>query len=214
MVALQQAAEGVAFTSPRVLPLLVLTPSFLVGFLAWQWFTTRKYQKVDSIVSWDIVRNRAFMAMLGLVRTQTLCRQKLTNTRSNAWLSGMAMVVTVVQIPQRYMLVNHLSPINAGMRLLPFVAVIAFTSVFIAIFVSKAKIPAVYALILGAFIQVSGIAGLSQTSVSPPIEASQYGFQVLADAGVGTYKIILILLTPYVVDKRDLGELATSMFCH
>ncbi|KAI0120745.1 MFS general substrate transporter [Hypoxylon sp. NC0597] len=125
--------------------------------------------------------------------------------RRNAWLSGLVLTVTLVQIPQRFMLVNSLSAIDAGVRLLPFTAVIALTSVLAAIIASKAKIPAVYVLIFGACIEVAGVAGLSRTSTQPTIELSQYGFQVLAGAGVGIYNIILILLTPYVVERKDLA---------
>ncbi|RYO85439.1 hypothetical protein DL764_009175 [Monosporascus ibericus] len=127
-----------------------------------------------------------FMAMLG-----------------NAWLSGLVLVVAIVQIPQRFMLVNSLSAIDAGVRLLPFAAVVASTSVLTAIIASKAKIPAINVLIFGACIEVAGVAGLSRASTQPTIESSQYGFQILAGAGVGIYNIILILLTPYVLSQME-----------
>ncbi|KAI1733353.1 MFS general substrate transporter [Xylaria scruposa] len=188
MTSLHQAAEERTFVSPKVLPLLILSPFFLAAFLAWEWVVTAGSYEMEPIFPWSLVVNRVFMAML-----------------ANSWLSGMVLVVTVVQIPQRFMIVNGLTAINAGVRLLPFVAVVAFTSVFVAIIVSRAKIPPVYTLIFGALLQVAGAAGLSRASTQSGIEASQYGFQVLAGAGVGIYNIILILLTPYVIDKKHLA---------
>lgn len=118
----------------------------------------------------------------------------------------MVLVVTIVQIPQRFMLVNSLPAIDAGVRLLPFAAVVASTSVIVATIMGKFKIPAVLSLIFGAFLEIAGVVGLSKASTSPEIQASQYGFQILAGAGVGIYNIVLILLTPYVVTKADIGK--------
>ncbi|RYP47037.1 hypothetical protein DL768_006832 [Monosporascus sp. mg162] len=186
MTALQQAAEGVSFASPKVLTLLILSPVFLLGFLIWQRFLTADSRKTDPLFGWNLITNRVFVAMLG-----------------NAWLSGLVLVVTIVQIPQRFMLVNSLSAIDAGLRLLPFAAVVASTSVLTAIIASKAKIPAINVLIFGACIEVAGVAGLSRTSTQSTIESPQYGFQILAGAGVGIYNIILILLTPYVLSQME-----------
>lgn len=124
----------------------------------------------------------------------------------------MVLVVTIVQIPQRFMLVNGLSAIEAGVRLLPFAAVVAFTSVIVAVVISKAGIPAVNALIVGSLVQIAGVVGLSKSSTQPGIQASQYGFQILAGVGVGIYNIVLILLTPHVVDMRQLGILFLSPY--
>lgn len=123
------------------------------------------------------------------------------------------MTVTIVQIPQRFMLVNHLSAIDAGVRLLPFVAVMAITSVILSVMMTTTKVPAVFTLIFGVMCEVAGVAGLSQTPTHDGIQASQYGFQILAGAGVGIFNVILLLLTPHIVDQNDLGELYSSLGC-
>ncbi|KAH8885981.1 MFS general substrate transporter [Thozetella sp. PMI_491] len=188
LTALQQASDGVPFTSPQVLTLLVLSPLFLVVFLVWQWFLSTRSWNIDPLLSWGIITNRVFMAALG-----------------NAWLSGMVLTVTIVQIPQRFMLVNNLSPIDAGVRLLPFTATMAFTSVFLAILMTRIKIAVVPLLIFGACLQIAGAAGLSQASTGIDLKGSQYGLQIIAGVGVGLLNIILLLITPHVVDKKDLA---------
>jgi hypothetical protein len=112
---------------------------------------------------------------------------------------------TIVQIPQRFMLVHGLSAIDAGVRLLPFTIVMASTSIVLSIIISKADVPAMLTLIFGAALQIAGVAGLSQSSTGSGIEASVFGFEILAGAGVGLFNVITILLTPRIVDKRDLG---------
>ncbi|KAK8023701.1 MFS general substrate transporter [Apiospora rasikravindrae] len=189
MTALQQAAQGVSYSSPEVLTLLILTPCFLACFLLWQWLLSRRSYNLDPILSWSLLTNRLFIS-----------------TIANAWLSGMAMTVTVVQIPQRFVLVHGFSAIRAGVSLLPFAAVMSFTSVVLSVIMTKSKVPALYTLLFGACIEVAGLAGLSQVSTQGgDPRASEYGFQVLAAVGLGIYNVILLLMTPHVVEKKDLG---------
>lgn len=116
------------------------------------------------------------------------------------------MTVTIVQIPQRFMLVNRLSATDAGIRLLPFAAVMAFTSVVLSISMAKSRVPAVYTLLFGALVEVAGIAGLSQASSEVEIESSQYGYQILAGIGIGIFNVILLMMTPHIVEKKNLGQ--------
>lgn len=118
----------------------------------------------------------------------------------------MAMTVTIVQIPQRLVLVHGFSAIRAGVSLLPFAAVMAFTSVVLSVIMAKSKVPAIYTLLLGACIEVAGVAGLSQGSTEGSASASQYGFQVLAGVGVGVFNVILLMMTPHIVETKDLGK--------
>jgi hypothetical protein len=186
LAGIQQAAEGASFGSPRVVVLLALAPLLLISFITWEWLVTRKVSwNLDPIIPWNLITNRVFIA--------TIC---------NAWLSGMVLTVTIVQIPQRFMLVNERSPIDAGVGLLPFATVMAFTSVVVSVIMSKTPVPVIPTLIFGALLQVGGTAGLSQTSVQPDIEASQYMFQVLSGMGVGLVNIILLLMSPLVADKK------------
>ncbi|KAI6093015.1 hypothetical protein F4821DRAFT_253759 [Hypoxylon rubiginosum] len=157
--------------------------------MAWHWLIARKSWNLDPILSWALIRNReVFMA--------ALC---------NAWLSGMVMTVTIVQIPQRFMIVDRLSPIDSGVRLLPFAAVMVSTSVLVTVAIAKFKVFAVTSLILGALLEIAVVAGFSRASTHVGIEPSQYVFQILAGVCVGICNIILLLLTPHLVEKEDLA---------
>ncbi|TGJ79408.1 hypothetical protein E0Z10_g9361 [Xylaria hypoxylon] len=188
MTALQLAAEGYSFQSPRVLILLILSPVSLVAFATWQWIIARNAYDLDPVLPWSLLTNRVFMA--------AVC---------NAWLSGSVLVVTIVQIPQRFIIVNGLSAIDAGVRLLPFAVVMASTSVILTIIMAKWKLHAVYCLLIGALFETAGVAGLSRTSIHHEINASQYGFQILAGIGVGFFNILLLLMTPHIVEKEHLA---------
>jgi hypothetical protein len=75
------------------------------------------------------------------------------------------------------------------------------------IIASKAKIPVVNVLVFAGFLMIAGTVGLSQTPVSTAIWGPQYGFQILAGAGVGTFNVIVILIPPYIVERQYLGKL-------
>lgn len=114
----------------------------------------------------------------------------------------MVLTVTIVQTPQRFMLVNGRYPIDAGVGLLPFATVMAFTSVVVSVIGSKTPVPVSPTLIFGALLQVGGAAGLSQSFVRPDIEASQHRFQVLSGVGVGLVNIIVLLMSPLIANKQ------------
>jgi hypothetical protein len=137
----------------------------------------------------------------------------VNRTTRNAFFSGMVLTVCIVQIPQRFTIVNNLSTIEAGIRLLPFAAVMTSTSMIMAIVLSKSKVPVLYWLLFGGLLQVAGTAGFSQSSIEADIHASQYGFQVLAGFGVGIFNVGLLLLTPHIVDTKFLGtwKIAASL---
>lgn len=131
----------------------------------------------------------------------------------NAFLAGVVMIVAIVQIPQRLMVVNGLSAVDAGVRLLPFAALVPGASTIGAVIMTRFKVPPVYVLAIGAAIELAGVVGFSQTSASggsgpaepAPVSGALYGFMVLAGAGVGLFNIALILMVPVLLDPRDLA---------
>ena len=128
----------------------------------------------------------------------------------NTYLTGTIFTVCIVQIPQRFMTVNGISPFQAAVRLLPFGCFVPAISTIAAIAMKK-RVPPIYILFIGGILEIIGTVGLSKTSVSSEISASQYGFQILTGSGVGCFNAALILLVPFVVESKDLGKvLATS----
>lgn len=102
--------------------------------------------------------------------------------------------------------VNDVTPLSAAVRLLSFGAVIPFGSAVAGVFMGKLKVPPCWILLGGAVLEIVGVVLLSQISTSPEIDGAQYGFQVLAGIGTGMVNAAILLVVPYIVEKKDLGE--------
>jgi hypothetical protein len=69
----------------------------------------------------------------------------------------------------------------------------------------KAKIPVLYIILFCSVCQAVGFGLLSSVSVSTVISKAQFGYQALAALGCGANMTLLIVLSPYLVSKRDAG---------
>ena len=61
---LQQAADGAAFGSTLVPPLLVFSGLMWIGFLLWSWFITQKRELPEPLFPWRFVTSRVAMGMI------------------------------------------------------------------------------------------------------------------------------------------------------
>jgi hypothetical protein len=114
--------------------------------------------------------------------------------------------ICIVQIPQRFVTVNDVSELSASLRLLSFGAMIPVGSAVAGALMGKPRIPPIWTILIGAIMEIVGVVLLSRISTSPEIDTAQYGFQVLAGFGNGMINASLIILIPYIMEKRDLGE--------
>ncbi|KAL9115407.1 MAG: hypothetical protein Q9227_000728 [Pyrenula ochraceoflavens] len=114
-------------------------------------------------------------------------------------------MAAVVQISQRFVIVNGDSALVAGARLLPWAILTPGGSTLGAILMGKPKVPPIYLLVLGSLLEIAGVVGLSKTSTSLQISSSQYGFQIMGGAGIGICSVALAMLVPYVTEKKDLA---------
>ena len=121
-------------------------------------------------------------------------------------LLGVPFTVLVVNIPQKFQTVKGLSPLQAGIRLLPYALVAPIGSFMANGIMSKAKkFPPVFLVIIGAVLQLLGLALYSGLDTGTEIQKSQYGFQAIAGFGLGISFGTLVLMTPFSVDPQDLG---------
>jgi MFS family permease len=185
---LQQAGLGYSWTSAFVLPLLLIFPVFLVAFFAWEWFITRR-NVPEPVFPWRFFQSRICMGMV-----------------LNTFFSGAVLMICLVQIPQRFIIVNGLSPLKAAVRLLAFGAFVPGGSTIAAALMSKPKVPPAVIILLGAVSQLIGAVFLSRIPTHSELYEAQYGFQFLLGIGVGFVAAGLILLVPYAMERRDLGE--------
>jgi Na+/melibiose symporter-like transporter len=118
-------------------------------------------------------------------------------------MTGGPFTVCVIQIPQRYQTVNGLSPLGAGVRLLPFAIASPIGSAFAPTLCKKAKVPPIYLCLIGSALQIVGFALLSTLPNSSSIFPGQYGYQVIAGFGVGINLACLVVMAPFTVEERD-----------
>ena len=115
----------------------------------------------------------------------------------------------MINIPQRLQALNDLTPLEAGLRLLPYTVVSPVCSIISNFLASRARIPLIILLLAGALSHLVGIVLLS-TQESVNFQRSTLAYEALAGAGVGITFSLVILGTPFVVTPRDIGKLSHS----
>lgn len=113
--------------------------------------------------------------------------------------------IIVIDIPQRFQDIYGTSPLEAGVRLIPFNFLIATGTVFINVLAGKTHIPPIYLLFAGSVIQLIGLTLFSTLPSSLTIPSVIYGYEVISGFGIGTVMGMLLLIPPQVVEPRDLG---------
>lgn len=119
------------------------------------------------------------------------------------FLTGAPFTVAVIQIPLKFQAVHGVSPLGAGVRLLPFAVMSPIGSGFAAGIAGKAKIPPIYIMLAGSVVQIVGFALLSISPTSQHINNAQYAYEAIAGSAVGVNLVCLILMTPFTVEIKD-----------
>jgi hypothetical protein len=112
----------------------------------------------------------------------------------------------MIQIPLRFQIINGLSPLQAGIRLLPFAVLLPVGSVFAAGIAGKAKVPPLYLFIAASILQIIGFALLSTSPTDGHLNPAQYGYQVICGFAIGSVLATLTVMTPFSVETRDKGN--------
>jgi hypothetical protein len=120
---------------------------------------------------------------------------------------GFPFVSVVVNIPQRAQAVNELSPVRAGLALLPLLLTSPLATAVQGVLTSITKVPPLYLIVIGATLQLIGV-GL--TSSLPTdinrIVPQQYGYEAIMGLGFGLGLSTVLTLAPLVVSEADLRE--------
>jgi hypothetical protein len=116
----------------------------------------------------------------------------------------MIFFATIFIIPQRFEIVNGLSPFQAAVRFIPFTVFSPVGSVFSPTIGKAFKIPLMYLLALGCVVQIIAYALLGTVPTDgQSIPARQYGYEILGGFGCGISIPLLTLMTPFATEKRD-----------
>ncbi|KAL5358230.1 major facilitator superfamily domain-containing protein [Aspergillus floccosus] len=127
------------------------------------------------------------------------------------FVSGCPWNVVVVYLTQRLQILTKVSPLMAGVRLIPYSAVSTIFTSVANLASLKGHIPFVYFALAGSILHIVGMALLSCLPENNEFPAAGYGYEVIAGAGIGTTIGILILAVPYVVETRDLAIATGAM---
>jgi len=121
-------------------------------------------------------------------------------------LTGCVMTTISFQLPQRYQIVNGLSSVDAGVRILPFGAGFPVGMIGGSTLGSKLRVPAIYLVMFGSVLQIMGCALLGTQSSADGIDHALYGYQVISGIGCGMTYQMLYLLIPFTAVQSDKGE--------
>jgi hypothetical protein len=121
-------------------------------------------------------------------------------------MTGAVSVTCIVMLPIRYQTAVGSSPLQAGLRLIPLAVAGPIATIIVAITVKNKRVPPLYAALVGAILQILGLVFISTAPSSDPGWTGIYGLEVLIGLGMGSCIGMVTMLTPFVVEKRDLGK--------
>ncbi|GAB1315320.1 hypothetical protein MFIFM68171_05530 [Madurella fahalii] len=182
----QEAGSRFPWASPYVIILLVASTVLWVALLLWERRVTNAIKPREPVLPWRFFTNRVMIGILVVIL-----------------LVGGPMSVTTFQLPQRFQLVNGLSSLDSGLRLLPFGAMFPVGSMAGSTLSSKLRVPAIYLALVGSVFQVVSYALLSALSASLQVETKVYGYLILAGFGCGLTYTMVYIVVPFTVEKRD-----------
>ena len=192
-----EADSQFPWKSAYVITLLIISVVLSITLLLWERYILKAGKPQEPILPWEFFTNRVMVGILLVMM-----------------LVGGPMSVTVFQLPQRFQLVNGLSSLDAGIRLLPFGAIFPVGCVVGTMLGSKLKVPAIYSIMVGAIFQIVGYALLSRLSTSVEIERAVYGSLVLVGFGCGITFTMAYITVPFTAELRDkaVGMAAANQF--
>ncbi|KAI0405746.1 putative multidrug resistance protein fnx1 [Xylaria palmicola] len=184
----EEADSRFPWNSAYVITLLVLSGFFWIALSLWERHITLKDGTQEPVLPWRFVTNRVMTGVLLVF-----------------FFLGGPFIVSVYQLPQRFQLVNRLSGLDAGVRLMPFTLASPVGTGIAAGIAGKFKVPPIWVIIAGSSLQVVGFSLLGTLPVTLDFLPRIYGYEVIAGFGCGMNLALLFVIIPGVVESRDQG---------
>lgn len=127
----------------------------------------------------------------------------LTYPDSGAFLMGAPMTIASISLPQRYQLVNELSPLDAGVKFLAYGVPFPYGVVVSSVLAGRFRVPFIYIIGLGTALQIIGFALLSTTPNTVDTWGGQFGYSFIAGLGVGITGGLYTFLNPLSINKKE-----------
>ncbi|KAI1260126.1 drug resistance transporter [Xylariaceae sp. FL1019] len=184
----ENAASLLSWTSASFIALVVVSAFVWVVFFASQWWFTSRQTVVQPIFPWRFAQSRMMTGLL-----------------LNSFFTGAVSITCIIQFPIRYQTTIGVNPFEAGVRLLAFSFFGPFGAILIAVLCGKRRLPPLYVGLFGVLIQIIGLVFVSMAPRDTPDWKPLYGLQVIVGLGMGCNIGLVALLTPFVVERRDLA---------
>jgi uncharacterized membrane protein len=113
------------------------------------------------------------------------------------------MTVCVINIPQRFQIVNGSSPIGAGVKLLSFALTCLVGIISCSVLAGRLKMPFAYIALIGLVLQITGLFLFSEISSTTDLWLGQFGYLVLTGLGTGLGVSAFYMATSLVVEIED-----------
>lgn len=119
-------------------------------------------------------------------------------------------MTVLINLPQRFQAVDGESAFQAGIHLLPLLLASPVATAISGQVAGRFKVPPFYTLLFGASMQLLGI-GLA-SSIRFTSGNAMYGYEVLMGFGFGMGLVSLLIFTPMVVSRADMGKTVSPNF--
>lgn len=124
-------------------------------------------------------------------------------------MTGAVSITSYYTLPLRWQVTAGMDPFQAGLRLIPLSGLAPVGIIMTAMASKSLKVSPLYAALLGAVLQVIGLAFLSQVPTDDPnsFDHAVYGIEAVVGLGLGAGIGLGSLLPPFLVERRDLGKI-------
>ncbi|KAF2670482.1 MFS general substrate transporter [Microthyrium microscopicum] len=187
ILALEQGSLRSGWKSHVMIIFGVLSAMLMIAFAGWEYLLTFGHK---------------FKAILPIFPATLLTRRVVSAAIITAFLTGFPFVATIIFLPQRYQLAQSLSPVAAGIRMLPLLVSSAFGSAIGGYLCNHTSI-ASYVLLAGTGTQVLGLGLMSSLKSLGSETTRQYGFQSILGIGFGLSLSSVLVVARFAVSAED-----------
>ncbi|KAI2822291.1 hypothetical protein CBS63078_2789 [Aspergillus niger] len=187
VAALEEANVRYAWSSGIIIGCLASSGVLLVAFLGWEWIlSSRKHVRMEPMLPWRLFRSRV---VLGII--------------IGFFLTGPAITILYIELPQKFQTVNNFTPIEAGLRVLAFGVGSPAGALCCTVLAGRLGTPFVYLTLAGSVLQIVGAFLLSSVPATVNAWPGEYGYMAVTGLGTGISIAALYMAVPMVVGHRD-----------
>lgn len=187
--ALQQAGSVYAWSSPVTISILATSVVLVALFVAYEALLPRLFDRPPlPALPLRLFRQRVLVAAL-----------------TSGFLSGMPFTTALILLPSRYQIVQALSPLGAGLRMLPLLLSLAFGSGLGGV-AGRFRNGPFYAVLGGSALVAVAMGLMTTLGAGEGVEGKEYAFLVMLGLGFGAGLSALVVAGRVSVGGEDSGE--------